>query len=277
MCIERQHSQNDSRRLTDLQDRLQRAKTMRATNARCIEHVPARAEKGRAAPNMEVDIKNLAKTLLYSEELEINLRVKNDKEFFKWFLASLLFGARITETIAKNTYRAFERHGLLDPKKILNSGWDFLVYPIMNQGGYVRYDGRKSSQILRDCEWLLEHYEGSLTQLHRLAKDSKDLENKLLDFYGVGEITENIFLRELRPYWKKADPEPLPVVKRAARTGGIDLDRYDRKSLLFCRIEAGLVRSRHRLRGLGQTHGEMSLKRKNRSSERVMPIERGAK
>ncbi|MBI4525415.1 MAG: hypothetical protein HY695_16565 [Deltaproteobacteria bacterium] len=229
--------------------------------------MPARPEKGCAAPNMEVDIKNLAKTVLYSEELEINLRVKDDKEVFKWFLASLLFGARITETIAKNTYRAFERHGLLDPKKILSSGWDFLVNPIMSQGGYVRYDGRKSTQILTDCEWLLEHYDGSLTQLHRLAKDSKELESKLLEFYGVGEITANIFLRELRPYWKKADPEPLPLVKTVAKRCGIDLGRYDRKSLLFCRIEAGLIRSGHRLRGLGKTHGEMSRKRKNRSAK----------
>jgi hypothetical protein len=202
---------------------------------------------------MGVNIESLAKTLLYSEELGINLPVNRDKEIFKWFLASLLFGARITETIAKNTYRAFERHGLLDPKKILGSGWDFLVNPIMSQGGYVRYDGRKSTQILTDCEWLLEHYGGSLTQLHRLAKDSKDLESKLLDFYGVGEITANIFLRELRPYWKKADPDPLALVKAVAKKYGIDLGRYDRKSLLFCRIEDGLIRSRRQLMGLGKT------------------------
>ena len=92
-----------------------------------------------------------------------------------------------------------------------------------------------------------------LTQLHRLAKDSKDLESKLLDFYGVGEITANIFLRELRPYWKKADPDPLALVKAVAKKYGIDLGRYDRKSLLFCRIEAGLIRSRRQLMGLGKT------------------------
>jgi hypothetical protein len=182
----------------------------------------------------------------------------------------LLFGARITETIAKNTYRAFECHGLLEPRKILEAGWDFLVNPIMREGGYVRYDGRKSTQILTDCEWLLEHYEGSLTRLHRLAKDSKDLENKLLDFYGVGEITANIFLRELRPYWKKADPEPLPLVKTVAKRCGIDLGRYDRKSVLFCRIEAGLIRSRHRLKRLGKTRDEARMKKRHRSSERVI-------
>jgi len=78
---------------------------------------------------MEVDIRSLAKEPLYSEELEINLRVTGDKEIFKWLLASLLFGARLTETIANNTYRAFERHGLLDPQKIVSTGWDFLGSP----------------------------------------------------------------------------------------------------------------------------------------------------
>jgi len=202
-------------------------------------------------PNIQLHIKDLRKALLYSEELEISLRLKDDKEIFKWFLASLLFGGRITETIAKNTYRAFARHRLLDPKTIVKSGWEFLVNPIMSEGGYVRYDGRKSTQILTDCEWLLKEYGGSLTKLHRLAKDSKNLESKLLDFYGVGEVTANIFLRELRPYWKKADPEPLPIVRRLATTCGVELDRYDRKTLLFCRIEAGLIRARRRLRTTG--------------------------
>jgi endonuclease III len=235
-----------------------------------FEHMPARTGEKVSLPSAEMNIETLAKTRLYSEELEIDLRAGNDKEIFKWFLASLLFGARITETIAKNTYRAFERNRLLDPKKILGSGWEFLVSPIMSEGGYVRYDGRKSTQILRDCEWLLDRYEGRLTQVHRLAKNSEDLEHKLLEFYGVGEVTANIFLRELRPYWKKADPEPLPIVKKAAERWGIDLVGYDRKTLRFCRIEAGLIRSRRLLRGVAGVRGEV--KRKHRSAGSVVAV-----
>ena len=47
--------------------------------------------------------------------------------------------------------------------------WDYLVNPIMREGGYVRYDGRKSEQILRDCRTLLADYGGSLVRLHELA------------------------------------------------------------------------------------------------------------
>jgi hypothetical protein len=57
----------------------------------------------------------------------------------------------------------------------------------------------------------------------------------------------NIFLREMRPFWAKADPDPLPVVKRLAKRLAIDLNSYKRNSLTFVRIEAGLIRRRHEL------------------------------
>ena len=115
---------------------------------------------------------SLRRSLLYSEELGIRLVQKNDREYFKWFLASLLFGARISETIAEQTYCAFARRRLLTPRRILAAGWDFLVNPVMREGGYVRYDGRKST-LLRDCEMLLRDYRGSLTRQHEAARSKE--------------------------------------------------------------------------------------------------------
>lgn len=189
-------------------------------------------------------IDELKRSLLYSKELGIELKKNSDDELFKWFLASILFGARITESIAKNTYRAFERYNLLEPQKILDAGWDFLVNPIMREGGYVRYDFKTSTKILKICETLIREYAGSLKKLHEESKDAKDLEKRLLNFYGIGPVTVNIFLRELRPYWKKADPEPLLRVSKIAQKLGISLDEYNRKRLTFIRIEAGLIRLR---------------------------------
>lgn len=185
---------------------------------------------------------------LYSEELGINLASRADAELFKWFLAAALYGARISETIARQTYQAFVRHDLLDPKHILAAGWDFLVNPVMREGGYVRYDEKTSREVLHDCEMLLREYGGSLNRLHEQAADRRDLEQRLMRFDGVGPVTCNIFLRELRPYWKKSDPEPLPWVRQLARKLGVDLDRYPRKGLAFARIEAGLIRRRRELR-----------------------------
>jgi endonuclease III len=189
----------------------------------------------------------LQHSVLYSEELGIDLARRTDAVYFRWFLASLLFGARISETTAKNTYHAFIRHGLSTPAKIIAAGWDFLVSPIMREGGYVRYDGRKSTQVLRDCEMLVSDYGGSLRRLHDAARDARDLEERLLAFYGVGPVTVNIFLRELRSIWAKADPDPLPAVVRLAQRYSIDLSRYNRKSLTFARVEAGLIRRRREL------------------------------
>jgi hypothetical protein len=186
----------------------------------------------------------LEQTQLYSEELGIDLSAGDDREYFQWFLASALMGGRISETIAKNTYRVLVRHDLLSPRGIIAAGWDFLVDPVMREGGYVRYDGRKSTQLIRDCKKLLRDYDGSLRRLHEQATGARDLEDRLTDFYGVGPVTANIFLRELRPYWNKADPEPLPRVRAAALELGIDLDAYKRRSLRFVRLEAGLLRRR---------------------------------
>ncbi len=42
--------------------------------------------------------------------------------------------------------------------------------PVTREGGYVRYDGRKSTQVLRDCEGLIGDYDGTLSRLHEAAQ-----------------------------------------------------------------------------------------------------------
>lgn len=209
--------------------------------------VQVQSSNPQLAPPAATTRRALENSQLYSEELGIDLAARTNAAYFRWFLASLLFGARISETTAKNTYRSFTKHGLTNPRKILNASWDFLVYPVMREGGYVRYDGRKSTQVLRDCEKLIADYGGSLIRLHDAARDAREVEERLRAFYGVGPVTVNIFLREMRPFWAKADPDPLPVVKRLAKRLAIDLNSYKRNSLTFVRIEAGLIRRRHEL------------------------------
>ena len=202
-----------------------------------------RAQRSAASTTV---LATLQRSRLYSEEIGIDLSAGDDSQYFRWFLASILFGGRISETIAHRTYEAFCRHELTTPRSILAARWEYLVNPIMREGGYVRYDGRKSEQILRDCRTLLDDYDGSLWRLHEAARDADDLEARLLAFYGVGPVTVNIFLRELRPFWPKADPPPLPIVTALAASHGIDLGRFRRKTLRFARIEAGLIRLRRR-------------------------------
>jgi endonuclease III len=181
---------------------------------------------------------------LYSTDLSINVKTKNEKEIFKWFLASILFGKRISENIAIKTYREFKKASILCPSEILRAGWDKLVQ-VLDAGGYVRYDFSTATKLLEISKDLLDKYgEKPLTKIHEIAKDKKELESILQSFKGIGPVTANIFLRELRTVWKKVDPEPLPIVKKLARKYKIDLNKFNRKTVKFIRLEAALIRIR---------------------------------
>nr|MDO8082887.1 hypothetical protein [Candidatus Freyarchaeota archaeon] len=154
---------------------------------------------------------------LFSKELGINLQEKISDEVFKWFVASLLFGARISETIAKNTYREFEKDDLLTPEKILRKGWDGLVFTL-DKGGYVRYDYKTADKFLEVMGNLIKKYKGDLNYLHEESTNSRDLEQRLKNLgKGIGNVTVNIFLRELREIWDKANPRPQDLTVKAAK------------------------------------------------------------
>jgi len=169
----------------------------------------------------------------YSKELGLDLEKAEDR--FKWFLASILFSKRISSEIAKRTYKEFEGEGIVTPEQIIEAGWDRLV-EVLDSGGYVRYDFSTASNLLEVMGSLKERY-GSLENLYTQAKDSQDLEKKLLEFKGVGPATVNIFLRELKIVWEKAKPQLSPLAKEvAARL------RLEEKELGFPSLESSLVR-----------------------------------
>lgn len=223
--------------------------TPRTPYSEITEQRPRRPGRSRPGPESAVVLTfdGLKRSLLYSEELGIKLGTRQDGELFKWFLASMLYGARISEKVSKHTYEAFAAHNLLAPEEILHAGWDFLIDPIMRTGGYVRYDGKTSTKILKNCETLIARYRGRLSRLHEEAEDAEDLEKKITDFYGIGPVTVNIFLRELRPYWKKDKVGILPAITKLALAHGLDITGLNRSTLSFVRIEAGLIRLRKEL------------------------------
>ncbi|MEM2896431.1 MAG: hypothetical protein QW265_00340 [Candidatus Bathyarchaeia archaeon] len=175
----------------------------------------------------------------YSEELGLDLNKPED--VFKWFLASMLFAKRISTKIAKKTFERFMEDGLTTPESILAAGWDRLV-EILDSGGYVRYDFSTATNILEAIKLLKDRYEGSLEELHEEAKDSVDLEKRLMEFKGIGPIATNIFLRELRNVWYKAKPKPSSLALKTAKRLGIkdeDIKTYEsqlvRLTLEYCR------------------------------------------
>ena len=157
----------------------------------------------------------------FSRSLGIDLRSGKSEEIFKWFLASILFGARIGEGIAIKTYEEFDRRGVITPQSILETGWDGLV-EILDAGGYVRYDFKTATKLLAVMGALVDRYDGDLNRLHRQASDSGDVENQLVDLgKGIGKVTVNIFLRELRGVWDKAQPQLQDLALLSAQRLGL--------------------------------------------------------
>jgi hypothetical protein len=146
----------------------------------------------------------------YSDILGINLKEGDEKEIFKWFLTSVLFGAPINETSVIKTYK----------------------YDILDEGGYARYDFKTSTKLLEVMGNLIANYEGNLSLLHDQASSSSDLEKRLKELgKGIGDVTVSIFLRELRGLWEKADAKPTPLVILAAKKLGIIREENSEKAL----------------------------------------------
>jgi endonuclease III len=178
-------------------------------------------------------IRRLRKIKTYSEELGLDLNKPEDR--FKWFLASILFAKRISSKIAKKTFKRLQEEGLVTPEAVLNAGWDRLV-EILDSGGYVRYDFSTATNLLDVSKKLLEEF-GSIDEVHNRAKSSRHLEELLAGFRGVGPAGVNIFLRELRGIWSKADPEPSKLAVETARRLGVKRIREVESQLVKLNLE----------------------------------------
>src|SRR3974377_2089787 len=133
--------------------------------------VPSRSTHPRRAQLADATRRALERSLLYSEELDIDLAKQSDSAYFRWFLASLLFGARISETTAKNTYRSFVSHGLTNPEKILQVGWAFRgsgpVPTTISCAGLRRFWGKADPDPLPAVERVAKHLSIDLNRYRR--------------------------------------------------------------------------------------------------------------
>jgi hypothetical protein len=139
----------------------------------------------------------------FAVELGIDLR-SGPAARQRWFLAAILYGARISGQLAGRTYQVFAAGGIYTPEAILAQGWDNLVV-LLDEGGYARYDFKTATKLLRVMAALQAEYQGSLERLHDLSRSYADLESRLRGLgAGIGPTTVNIFLRELRGIWDRA-------------------------------------------------------------------------
>jgi endonuclease III len=132
-----------------------------------------------------------------AKDLNIDLSSHRESEYFKWFLACLLFGKPIQQEVAKRTYFEFVNEGLTTPAAILQAGWDKLV-EVLDRGHYVRFDYSTATKLLDVSKALQDNY-GTLTALFQQCATLDEVASRLQAFKGVGPKTTDIFLRDMAP------------------------------------------------------------------------------
>lgn len=189
----------------------------------------------------------------YHKELNINLASRDDGELFRWFVASMLYGARISSRIASKTFMLLDEAGLTDVYRLRNADWNHIV-ELLDEGGYTRYDFKTADKLQEASKNLINYYNGSLNKLHERAESYIDLVNRIIKLAkGIGPLTAQIFLRELREIWSKATPpisrftvdalvnlghpsdRPLEVLKRIWSENSV-------RGYTLCDLEAALLK-----------------------------------
>lgn len=132
-------------------------------------------------------------------DLGLTLAADDEQALFGWFLASYLFGKRISQTIAAQAWAViYRKHGRDSPRKVLNLSWQQLV-DRLGEGHYRRYDESTVTRLLDACRQLQEEYQGSFARLRDASADRMEFERRLQTLEGVGPKTCEIFMREAGP------------------------------------------------------------------------------
>ncbi len=189
----------------------------------------------------------------FSRELGIDLSGRCGEEIFRWLVASILFGARISWKVAEKSWRSLDRHSLLSAHALAFSKEDALIRAL-DEGGYARYDNRTAAKLREASKTLIERYESDPEILHERASDHIDLERRIMALAGgIGPLTAEIFLREMRGIWEKAQPPLSEFAFREAKSLGLlpegIADRRLALELLpaasdLNEVEAALIRKR---------------------------------
>lgn len=136
---------------------------------------------------------------LIPRDLGFEVRPGDEGSLFKWFLASFLFGNRISQAIAARAWHVIvHEHGCDTPARLCASSHAQLVH-MLGEGGYRRYDDSTATRLSLLCRSLVDDYGGRILGIAAAASEREDFERRLLSFKGVGPVTLAIFMREAGP------------------------------------------------------------------------------
>lgn len=182
----------------------------------------------------------------FAEELDINIEQNSPAPLFQLLCATILFSARINNTIAQNSMQALRNYGWTTADKLAESTWDERV-EALTVGGYTRYRERTATMLGDTVEHLMEAYDGDLRQLRSQAQqDPEEVRSRFKAFKGIGDVGADIFFREVQIVWDELFPFVDQKSQSAADKLGLPTEPAALADLVepseFAQLVAALVR-----------------------------------
>jgi hypothetical protein len=133
-------------------------------------------------------------------DLHIDLAQGTDAQVFRWLVACLLFGARISQDIAARAYAELDKLGVLTPGQLAEADWQDLV-DALGRGGYRRYDESTARELISLGQRVVDEYGGHAARIRDGADTKRAVAGRVREFTGIGPVAADIFTRELTPVW----------------------------------------------------------------------------
>jgi hypothetical protein len=133
-------------------------------------------------------------------DLHIDLAKGTDAQVFRWLVACLLFGARISQDIAARAYAELDKLGVLTARRLAEADWQDLV-DALGRGGYRRYDESTARELISLGQRVLDEYGGHAARIRDGADTKAAVAGRVQEFTGIGPAAADIFVREITPAW----------------------------------------------------------------------------
>jgi hypothetical protein len=140
------------------------------------------------------------KDRITATDLHIDLATGTDAQVFRWLVACLLFGARISQDIAARAYAELDQAGVLTPARLAGAGRPDLV-DALGRGGYRRYDESTARELISLGQRVLEEYDGHAARIRDGADTKRAVAGRVQEFTGIGPVAAGIFVRDIAPVW----------------------------------------------------------------------------
>jgi len=131
----------------------------------------------------------------HSTAEDLGLDLTTDDGLYGWFLASLLFGRPVQESVAIQAWKVLRDDGFTSPESFVGASSSRIDTDLWN-ANYRHLVGGMTAELPRVMEALITEH-GSLRALVSKSASRSDLEAHLEEFKGVGPKTAEIFLREI--------------------------------------------------------------------------------